>query len=108
MSKKQAEIRMKELVKEINYHNRRYYLLDQPEISDAHYDAIYSELVKFEKEYPDLVKPDSPTQRVGDKVSGDFDSVTHAKRRMSLEDAFSDGNHFPNNEGVSDTTSFSI
>ena len=89
MNKKQAEIRIKELVKEINYHNRRYYLLDKPEISDAHYDVLYHELLELEKAYPDLVDFNSPTQRVGDKVSGEFAEITHSKIRLSLEDTFS-------------------
>ncbi len=89
MNKEQAKQRIAELTKEINYHNRRYYILDKPLISDAHYDILYRELVKLEKLYPKLILPDSPTKRVGDKVSGDFKKITHSKRRMSLEDAFS-------------------
>lgn len=90
MDKRQATARIAELVQEINHHNYRYYVLDKPEISDAHYDALYRELENLERQYPGLITPDSPTQRVGDKVSGDFAEVRHAKRRMSLEDAFSD------------------
>lgn len=89
MNKEQAKQRIAELIKEINYHNRRYYVLDKPLISDAHYDVLYRELVKLEKLYSDLILPDSPSKRVGDKVSGDFKKVEHDKRRMSLEDAFS-------------------
>jgi len=89
MNNKQAKQRIAELIKEINYHNRQYYVLDKPEISDAHYDVLYNELVHLEKIYPDLALPDSPTQRVGDKASGDFAKITHSKRRMSLEDVFS-------------------
>jgi DNA ligase (NAD+) len=89
MDKRQAEGRIKELVKELNYHSYRYYVLDKPEISDAHYDALYRELVVLEGQYPKLIQPDSPTKRVGDKVSGEFAEVTHSKRRMSLDDAFS-------------------
>lgn len=89
MDKAQIKKRIKELVKEINYHNKRYYVLDKPEISDTHYDTLYNELVKLERDYPNLIESNSPTQRVGDKVSGDFNPVVHSKRRMSLEDAFS-------------------
>ena len=89
MNKQQAIQRIVELIKEIKFHNRQYYILDKPLISDEHYDVLYRELVDLEKTYPKLVLPNSPTQRVGDKVSGDFAKITHSKRRMSLEDAFS-------------------
>lgn len=89
MNKQQAIQRIAELIKEIKFHNRQYYILDKPLISDEHYDVLYRELVDLEKTYPKLVLPNSPTQRVGDKVSGDFAKITHSKRRMSLEDAFS-------------------
>lgn len=89
MDKSEAVRRIEELIKEVNYHNYRYYVLDKPEISDAHFDALYRELVKLEEAYPTLIKPNSPTQRVGAKVSGEFKQITHSKRRMSLDDAFS-------------------
>ena len=89
MNKQQATQRIAELIKEINFHNRQYYGLDKPLISDAHYDVLYKELVNLEKINPELILPDSPTQRIGDKVSGDFAKITHSKRRMSLEDTFS-------------------
>jgi len=89
MNKEQAIQRIAELIKEIKFHNRQYYILDKPLISDEHYDVLYRELIDLEKTYPKLVLPNSPTQRVGDKVSGDFAKITHSKRRMSLEDAFS-------------------
>ncbi|MBU1083232.1 NAD-dependent DNA ligase LigA [Patescibacteria group bacterium] len=89
MNKNEAMRRIVELVEEVNYHNQRYYVLDKPEVSDAHYDALYRELVKLEEEYPNLAKSSSPTQRVGAKVSGEFKKITHSKRRMSLDDAFS-------------------
>ena len=89
MDKSEAARRIEELIEEINYHNYRYYVLDKPEISDAHYDALYRELVKLEELYPYLIKPHSPTQRVGAKISGEFKEITHSKRRLSLDDAFS-------------------
>ena len=89
MGKQVAAKRIKELVGEINYHNYRYYVLDKPEISDEHYDAMYRELVELEKEFPELIVADSPTQRVGDKVKAGFKEVHHDKRRMSLDDIFS-------------------
>ncbi len=89
MDKRQADKRIKELVAEISYHNYQYYVLDKPEISDELYDALYRELVALEKEFPELVRPDSPTQRIGDKVKAGFKEVRHSKKRMSLDDVFS-------------------
>lgn len=89
MDKSEVARRIEELIEEINYHNYRYYVLDKPEISDAYYDALYRELVKLEELYPHLIKPHSPTQRVGAKISGEFKEITHSKRRLSLDDAFS-------------------
>ncbi|MBN2585461.1 NAD-dependent DNA ligase LigA [Patescibacteria group bacterium] len=89
MDKRQAGVRIGELTKELNHHSYLYYVLDKPEISDAHYDALYRELEELEAKYPELIQPDSPTRRVGDKVSNEFAQVTHSKRRMSLDDAFS-------------------
>lgn len=89
MDKKAISQRVRELVEELNYHNYRYYVLDKPEISDAHYDALYRELVDLERQCPDLIQSDSPTQRVGDKVKAGFKEVKHSKKRMSLDDVFS-------------------
>ena len=57
--------RVEKLREEIEYHNYRYYILDQPEISDAQYDRLMKELEKLEEQYPELRSPNSPTQRVG-------------------------------------------
>ncbi|OGB74571.1 DNA ligase (NAD(+)) LigA [candidate division Kazan bacterium RBG_13_50_9] len=89
MDRSKAKQRIRELTSEINYHNYRYYVLDRPQVSDAHYDALYRELVEIEKRFPELVLPNSPTSRGGDKVSGEFAEVTHSRRRLSLDDAFS-------------------
>lgn len=89
MDKSEAARRIGELIEEINYHNYRYYVLDKPEISDVHYDTLYRELVKLEELYPHLIRPHSPTQRVGAKISGEFKQIIHSKRRLSLDDAFS-------------------
>jgi DNA ligase (NAD+) len=70
-------------------HNRRYYLLDQPTISDAEYDALVGELRELEARFPELVTPDSPTQRVGGEVSSLFAPVVHATPMLSLDNAFS-------------------
>lgn len=89
MDKQQAKDQIRKLVAELNQHSYLYYVLDRPKISDAEYDRLYRKLVELERQYPDLIQLDSPTRRVGDKVSGEFPEVTHKRRRMSLDDAFS-------------------
>ncbi|MGI9079927.1 MAG: NAD-dependent DNA ligase LigA [Acidimicrobiales bacterium] len=73
----------------IEYHSRRYYDLDDPEISDAEFDALARELRALEKAQPHLVTPDSPTQKVGGSVSTAFSEVRHRMPMMSLDNAFS-------------------
>ncbi|MFN2606886.1 MAG: NAD-dependent DNA ligase LigA [Acidimicrobiales bacterium] len=73
----------------IEHHGRRYYDLDDPEISDAEYDAIVRELRALEEAHPELVTPDSPTQKVGGTVSATFSEVRHRVPMMSLDNAFS-------------------
>jgi DNA ligase (NAD+) len=68
--------------------NRQYYVLDNPEITDAEYDALFRELVELETQYPELVTPDSPTQRVGGPPSDAFAKVTHRTPMLSLANAF--------------------
>ncbi|MDP2718629.1 MAG: NAD-dependent DNA ligase LigA [Dehalococcoidia bacterium] len=75
----------------INYHNYRYYVLDSPEISDAEYDRLMRELKKLEEEYPHLVTPDSPTQRVGASPVEAFGVVEHPSPLLSLANTFSEG-----------------
>lgn len=74
---------------EIQHHNHCYYVLDNPEISDAQYDALMQELLQIEASNPEFVTSDSPSQRVGDKPSGGFQTVTHAVPMLSLDNAFS-------------------
>ncbi len=83
----EAETRAAELRREIAHHAHRYYVLDAPEISDAAYDSLVRELEAIEESYPDLVTPDSPTQRVGAPPSELFAPVTHASRMYSLDNA---------------------
>jgi DNA ligase (NAD+) len=75
---------------ELNYHNYRYYVLDDPEIPDAEYDRIFHELQALEARFPDLVTVDSPTQRVGAAPRPEFSQVRHRLPMMSLENAMSD------------------
>ncbi len=80
--------RVEALREEIEYHNYRYYVLDQPEISDAQYDRMMWELEKLEEEYPELRSPNSPTQRVGAPPLEAFEIVRHTLPMLSLANAF--------------------
>lgn len=71
----------------IRYHNRKYYIEDAPEIPDSEYDALYKELEDLEKTYPELVTPDSPTQRVGAEPLQEFQQVRHSVPMLSLANA---------------------
>lgn len=79
------------LRKKIRYHNRRYYLLDDPEISDAEYDRLFQRLLELETAHPHLITPDSPTQRVGAEPQKAFSQVRHRLPMLSLENGFRDG-----------------
>ena len=68
----------------IRYHEHRYYVLDDPEITDAEFDRMMDELIELESKHPELITPDSPTQRVGGQVSGQFASVRHSTPMLSL------------------------
>jgi len=81
--------RAEQLRRDIEYHNRRYYDLDEPEITDAEYDALVRELQALEEEYPDLRTPESPTQRVGGVASELFAEARHLQPMMSLDNATS-------------------
>jgi len=87
MDRDRAQARAEKLREEIRHHNWRYYALDEPEVSDAAYDALVRELQGIEADYPELVTPDSPTQRVGGPVDTQFESVRHAQRMYSLDNA---------------------
>lgn len=80
--------KMKQLVEELNEHSRKYYVLDNPSISDYEYDMLYRELEEMEEKYPDLILPYSPTQRVGDTVLSGFEKVRHEVQMQSLNDVF--------------------
>ncbi|MHB0977700.1 MAG: NAD-dependent DNA ligase LigA [Candidatus Aquicultorales bacterium] len=80
---------MDELTDLLNYHSYLYYVLDQPEISDAEYDELLRELESLEKRYPRFVRPDSPTGRVGAPPSAAFEPVRHRGRMLSLDNALS-------------------
>lgn len=82
-----SKVRMDELVKTLSYHSHRYYTLDDPEIDDYTFDTLMKELEALEKEYPDLVRPDSPTRRVGGEALKSFENFTHPYKMYSLANA---------------------
>ena len=86
---KEIRERVEELRRSLTYHAQRYYVYDQPEISDYEYDMMYAELKRLEEEHPSLYDPTSPTQRVGGKALDKFEKVTHSARMDSLADVFS-------------------
>lgn len=90
MDREKAEARVEELRKEIDHHNYLYYVLDQPRISDEDYDGLMRELREIERKFPELVIPESPTQRVGGEPLEQFEKVNHSVPMLSLENAFSE------------------
>ena len=89
MEKNMAQRRYEQLLEAVRYHNERYYVYDDPEIDDYEYDALTRELKVIEKEYPEFVRPDSPTRRVGGEALRQFEPVAHAVQMGSLQDVFS-------------------
>ena len=88
MSQISPEERAAELRRQLNYHNHRYYTLNDPEIQDWQYDALMRELREIEAQHPELLTPDSPTQRVGGEPSSAFAEVEHSRPMLSLGNAF--------------------
>lgn len=86
----EAEKRVGGLREQINHHNYRYYVLDDPQIPDSEYDRLLRELQQLEQQYPELITPDSPTQRVGAAPLQAFEKVEHRIPMLSLENAFGD------------------
>ncbi len=89
MTREEARRRAEELRREIWRHRYLYYVLARPEISDAEYDRLERELAALEREFPELVTPDSPTRRVGHPVTGEFPQVRHTEPMLSLDNAYS-------------------
>lgn len=89
MNKNKAKERIEKLRKEIMRHRYLYHVLDKSEISDSALDSLKHELYKLEQRFPDLITPDSPTQRVGGKAIDKFKKIEHSTRMMSMEDVFS-------------------
>ncbi len=84
-----AKKRVSELTDIINYHSRLYYVENNPELEDYEFDRLMQELKKLEEEFPSLISPNSPTQRVGGEVGNQFEKVTHTVQMGSLQDVFS-------------------
>src|SRR5881227_3384246 len=89
MTLTEAKARHAELVEEIRQHDHAYYVLAQPSISDQQYDKLYHELVDLEQAFPDLVTPDSPSQRVGGAPLKEFKPVQHLVAMLSLDNTYS-------------------
>jgi len=85
----EAQKRADELRRLIEHHDYRYYVLDEPEVPDAEYDRLMRELESIESAYPDMVTPDSPTQRVSGTPMDGFETVRHRVPMLSLGNAFS-------------------
>jgi len=79
-----------ELSKLLSKYSRQYYIFDDPSVTDAEYDALYKELLNIEEEYPELATKNSPSQKVGAKVSKDFKKIIHEQKMLSLENAFNE------------------
>lgn len=90
LNEDQAVAEINELRRQINHHNSLYHQFDSPEIPDADYDRLFDRLLALEKEFPELVTPDSPSQRVGDAPLSSFEQVTHDTPMMSLAKVFDD------------------
>ena len=89
MDKQKAKQRITELREQVEYHAKKYYDEDEPEISDFEYDMLMNELKNLEKEFPDLITKDSMTQKVGGHVKEGFSQVIHEVPLQSLQDVFS-------------------
>ena len=90
MNPADVSVRLEELREAIDQHSYRYYVLDDPSVTDSEYDRLFNELQALESEHPDLITQDSPTQRVGAKPKGGFAEVAHELPMLSLDNAFSD------------------
>ena len=90
MQKEEAQTQINQLVKELNDHNYRYYVLADPVISDYEFDMLLEKLMALEKEYPEFIQPDSPAQRVGGTITSEFASARHTYPMLSLSNTYSE------------------
>jgi DNA ligase (NAD+) len=89
MNPQEADNRIAQLSQEINHHNNLYYQDSSPEISNFEFDTLLAELIQLETSFPDLLDPDSPSQRVGGTITKDFQTVEHSTRMLSLGNTYS-------------------
>ncbi|HXD94894.1 MAG TPA: NAD-dependent DNA ligase LigA [Bacteroidia bacterium] len=89
MTTEQIKYRIEHLSKEIEQHNYNYYVLDKPTISDYNFDMLLEELIKLEKEHPEFISPNSPSQRVGGQITKEFKAVKHKYAMLSLANSYS-------------------
>src|SRR5260370_38398389 len=89
MTQSEARNRHRKLIEEIRQHDHAYYVLAKPSISDQEYDRLYHELIDLETKFPELITPDSPTQRVGGKPLKEFKPVRHLKPMTSRDNTYS-------------------
>jgi len=85
-----VEKKIETLREQLRHHEYRYYVLDDPEISDAEFDRLMNELKKLEAEHPELITSDSPSQRVGGKPRAGFVKVQHSSPMLSLDNAYAE------------------
>ena len=88
MNKKEAKKKIEKLREEINYHNQKYYIENNPVISDYEFDQLLKKLEKLETEFPDLITSDSPTQRIGEEPLEEFNTVEHKVPMLSLGNTY--------------------
>jgi DNA ligase (NAD+) len=88
MTTNEIQMQIQDLREQLQYHSHRYYVLDDPVIADSDYDRLFQELLQLEKEHPELVTPDSPSQRVGGAPLAGFEEVTHVHPMLSLDNIF--------------------
>src|SRR5215510_3058086 len=86
----QAQRKIEKLREEIRRHEHLYYVLDSPELPDAEFDLLMQELKRLEAAHPELITPDSPTQRVGGKPREGFVKVEHTRAMLSLDNAYNE------------------
>lgn len=91
MASSPSEEKVRDLRRQLEYHNHRYHVLDDPEISDSEYDQLFRALVDLESAHPELDSPDSPTHKVGFEVAAGFVSRPHLQPMLSLDNAFGEG-----------------
>jgi len=90
MNKQEAANEIEKLSKDIEQHNHNYYVFAKPTISDYDFDMLLEKLISLEKQFPELIKPDSPSQRVGGTITKEFGSVKHRYPMISLANTYSE------------------